>query len=238
MYSNKRIVTAVFLLALIVFSACEKESDIFNNFHNNDVNDIIKFIAIDKDSISADGESQLNITVQITPEADSPYRKVSFSTNYGLFSNQKDSITAPVNYTGQCSVSLTSSKHIGPTIIKAKVKDIVIDTLVYFMTSYPEDFLLSASDYVVDSGNISSIKVDCYRKTGQVTNNLKVLFSVQKVDTINIYPVIDQFGLVENDTASVEIFNPFHAQGKYTIIAKAPISDIDTLTKCIVIQFN
>jgi len=225
------------LIGVIIWS-CKREPTDYSYSNNNEVRSLVRFTSINPDSIPADNASSTIISVQIAPETDSIYRKVLFITDLGTFSNANDSIWVNANYNGQCSARLISSNQIGIVRINAMVKDIAIDTTMYFTTAFPEDFLLSTSNYVIDSGEPAFIKADLYRRFGNVSNNLKVSFFLKSNDTIKVSPIISQYGKVNNDTARAEIINPFYAKGQFTFIAKTSISTNETLEKEIRISFK
>lgn len=226
------------ILTGVIIWSCEREPTDYSYSKNNDVRSLVRFININPASIPADNASSTIISVQIAPETDSVYRKVLFVADKGTFSNANDSIWVNANYNGQCSARLISSTQIGIARINAIVKDIVIDTTMYFTTAFPEDFLLSTSNYVIDSGEPAFIKAELYRRFGNVSNNLKVSFFLKSNDTIKVSPIISQYGVVNNDTVRGEIINPFYAQGLFTFIAKVLISSNDTLEKEIEILFK
>jgi len=229
-----------FLLIVIevVIWSCEREPTYYSYSNKNDVKSLVRFTNINPDSIPADNASYTILSVKIAPETDSVYRKVLFITDKGTFSNANDSIWVNANFNGQCSARLISSNQIGITRINAIVKDIAIDTVIYFTTAFPDDFLLSTSNYVIDSGKSAFIKADLYRRLGNVSNNLKVNFFLKSSDTIKVAPIISQYGKVNNDTARAEIINPFYAKGQFTFIAKTAISTNKTLEKEIRILFK
>lgn len=231
------------MLTVLILVSCEKiwerETDLYEDYHDNgNISNIIKFTSIDPNSIAADSMSSTIVNVQISSKADSAKRFVLLTTNKGRFINGNDSIKVHANTMGNAFVELYSSSTVGIAKLSAIVDNIEIDTTVVFETAYPEDILLSTSDYIIDSNEVAYIKVTSYREIGKTSQNLKVNFEVEINDTALVYPLVPRYSVLTNDTCTIKIENPYQAEGAFNIVAKVPASQTDMLVEKIKLIFN
>lgn len=228
------------LFTVIHITSCGKqESELFKEFHDpNNISDVIRFNSIEPINIPADSMSSTMIHFKISSNADSINRIVLLTSNMGRFINGNDSIYVNANASGNGFVELFSSSNTGITKISATVKNIRIDTTIVFETAFPEDITVSASNYILESGDVTYVKVQSYRIKGNTSNNLKVNFEVQHDNPSTVYPILPKFSVFDNNVCSIKVENPFQAEGDYYILAKVPSSQSDTLTEKIKLLFK
>lgn len=228
----------ILMASFVLLGGCERDDEIFDLNSNGGVplGNVIKFSGVSSGSVLADSLSFTLIKVQVSQNADSLYRSVVLTTTLGVFANNNDTITLPVNALGEAAVQLISDKP-GTAQIRATVKNIPIDTTVVFTPALPEDMILSADDYLLDTTQSINVTSTLFRNTGIPSDNLKVLFKAT-ADTAGRFLVVPPFAFSNNGTASVTITNPFHYRDWFTIEAKTASAKGDTLVRTIRVRIQ
>lgn len=223
---------------LFLLSACERDEDLFdlNSKDGVPLANVIKFATISSGTVLADSVSFALIKVQVSQNADSVNRSVVLTTTLGAFPNNSNTITLPVNALGEASVQLISDKP-GTAQLRATVKNIPVDTTIVFLPALPDDMILRADNYVVDTLHSITVTSQLFRNTGFTSDNLKVLFKATPDNAGNIL-VLPPFAYSNNGTASVTISNPFHYRDWFTIEAKTASAKGDTLVKTIRVRIQ
>lgn len=230
------------LLALcasfILFSGCDRDNELFdlNSKEGVPLSQVIKFSGISAGSVLADSTSFSLIKVQISQNADSVYRTVVLKTSLGKFSNNDTTITLSVNALGEASVQLISDKP-GTALIRATVKNIPIDTSIVFVPALPEDMILTANDYLLDTTQSITVTSQLFRNVGVPSDNSKVLFRAIP-DNASNFLIVPLFAFSNNGMASVTITNPFHFRDWFTIEAKTLSAKGDTLVRNIRVRIQ
>ncbi len=220
--------TALFI-ALSCLTSCDKQDDIYavQNPLGPKIADIISFQSVSSAQVDADSASLCTIKVKITPEAAAKNRAINFSISGGVFTfgDTEHSLTA--NTEGIASISFISSKA-QPVLFKASVSAFSTDTTVFsidttivFKPALPDDFLLTADSFVVDSSKAIIITTTLFRNAskGVPTDPYQVSYKITALDTtVNlVYP---EFAFSQNHSASITAINPFKAKGRFTVEAK------------------
>lgn len=226
------------MVSFVLLGGCERDDDYFdlNSKDGVPLNNVIRFSAVTTGSVLADSVSFALIKVQVSQNADSVNRSVVLTTTLGMFPNNTNTVTLPVNALGEATVQLVSDKP-GTALIRATVKNIPVDTSVVFVPALPDDMILSADNYVVDTNTNITVTSKLFRNTGFASDNLKVLFKATP-DNAGRLLVVPPFAFTNNGTASVTISNPFHYQDWFTIEAKTASAKGDTLVKTIRVRIQ
>ncbi|WP_341835675.1 hypothetical protein WJU16_22880 [Chitinophaga pollutisoli] len=228
------IITAV---SAMMLSGCSKKDDDYQLGKGLQLKDVIAFANTSQAEVAADNTSTYLVGVQISREADSLLRDVVFTVKGGTFDNDDTIQTVTANSSGYAQVRLKSDS-IGSAVVRASVqKYYTIDTAYTFGRSYPNDFLLSASQYVGDTASSFTFTVDLFRAPGKgiVTDPAKVYFNMVSLDT-TLQLVIPAFAYTENQQAMVTATNPFHLAGDFELQVKTLRTDTDTLLRTLRIQ--
>lgn len=239
LFAKSSFIKLSILLFIIGTLACDKEDELYTEYTSKtEISNVIAFTKVPDGKLSADSVSSTRFEIKIASNADSAYRRILVTTDKGRFSNKNDSIFVQVDATGYGQFDLISGTEIGPSTIQAKIKDIIIDTVITFSPSYPEDFLMETSHYVVDSNNTPVIKVKTFKNTGIITPNTRVHYIIKRNDSASTYPIIPPYSVIKNDSTQVEIKNPFDAQGEFVVEAKIAVNEEDSLSKTVILKFN
>jgi len=221
--------------------ACEKEVDTYTEGGEGGpaIKDIIRFTGVSSLQPDADSSSTSVLTVQIYPEADAANRDVLFKTSLGTFENGDTLLAVKANASGIASAMLLSDRA-GRAKVSAEVKSIRIDTTVVFQPAAPDDMLLSADAYRVDTNTSVSVTTQLFRNPGRgkVTDPVKVFFTVTAPDTAAYQLVYPAFAFSEGQAATMAISNPFKQTGIFRVAAYVLSSQNDTLRKEMVIEIQ
>lgn len=213
--------------------ACKRDDKVYAPGNKNaaKVSDIIKFSSISNLNPEADTVGISLINVRINPEADSSNRTVTFSTNLGVFINGQTSITVTANAYGDAQTGIRSTIA-GDAMISASIKSAKIDTLIHFVSALPDDLLISADNYSVDSSQAVNITVSLFRSRirGLPTDGAKIFFSVSPNMGIRalVYPA---FIISSDHKGIIEIKNPFRISGEFKVEAKTLGAAGDTIKR-------
>lgn len=225
------------------FIGCKKEDDVYSvgNPSGVPLADIIKITSVSKLTLEADSLTFSTIEVMINPEASSSNRKVAFTTTNGVFLNGKTTDSVIVNSSGVARVSLLSSKA-GVAIVAAKISSYTRDTVINFTASLPDDMLMSASKYVLDTTESFTVTNKLFRNPGKgkVTDPVKVFYEVTP-EIINTGSLIySQFAFSANRETSISISNPFKLKGRFIVTSKtvSASGNSDTLKRSFIIEIK
>src|SRR5690606_36893904 len=130
------------------------------------VQDIIRFAGVSSLQPAADSSTTSVCTVQIHPEADAANRDVQFKTSLGTFENGDTVLTIKANASGLASATLLIDQA-GAATISAEDKSIRIDTTVVFQPAAPDDILLFADAYRVDTNTSVNVTTQLFRNPGR-----------------------------------------------------------------------
>jgi hypothetical protein len=221
------IIPIISMLGLLI--SCDKQDDLYavQNPLGPKIADIISFQSVSSVQLDADSASLCTVKIKINPEAAAKNRVIDFSISSGVFTfgDTEHSITA--NTEGIASISFISSK-VHPVLFKASVSSFSTDTVVFsidttilFKPALPDDLLLTADSFVVDSSKSIVITANLFRNTGRgvPTDPCQVFYKITPLDTtVNlVYP---EFAFSQNHSASITAINPFKAKGTFTVEAK------------------
>lgn len=223
--------------------SCNKEDDIYSpgNSQGTPISDIIKITNVSRLTIEADTLTVSVIEVEIHPEASEDNRKIAFSTSLGNFQNGKNTDTITVNASGKATISLLSGVT-GIALVSAKVSSYSVDTTITFTTSLPDDMLIEASKYVIDSSETITITSQLFRNPGRgkVSDPVKIYYDIIP-DGGGVSPLIyPSFAFSKNREALVKISNPLNWKGRYQVVSKtiSAQSPSDTIQRSLFIQIK
>ncbi|GAA0548698.1 invasin domain 3-containing protein [Chitinophaga japonensis] len=231
------------LLCLFIAAVmgCEKDVDTYTIGGEDGpaVADIIRFSGVSSLQLEADSSSTSVLTVQLHPEADAANRDVQFKTSLGTFENGDTVLTVKANASGVASATLLSDQA-GTAKVSAEVKSIRIDTTLVFQPAAPDDILLSADAYRVDTNTSVNVTTQLFRNPGRgkVTSPVKVFFTVTAPDTATYQLVYPAFAFSEEKAATITISNPFKQAGAFRIASYVLSAQNDTLRKEILIAIQ
>ncbi len=224
---------------LLIFGIqCKKEDDIYSigNKDAVNLNEIIAFTSVSPVSLIADSVSVCAISVQINVEAGTDSRQVKFYTDGGTFANGDTVQRVTVNSQGAASAFLIS-KVPKKTNVRVSVKDTyIIDTVINFLPSLPDDMLLTADAYTGDTSTGFRFTSVLFRNPGRgiVSDPAKVMFYVTPLDT-NVNMVYPQFAFSDNRTATIDLINPYHVIGRFNVVARAAAASGDSISRSVII---
>ena len=217
-----RNVAIVLLLLILVLDSCKKDEDVYslNNPDGVKLKSIIYFSSLSATSLEADGVSQSLVNIQINPEADPGSRQIILSTTTGNFANGRSTDTITANAAGQASFVLTSKKT-GKSDIRATVKSYTVDTMVVFQPALPQDLMVSADLYVVDTTQSVKITTLLSRDPfkGQVSDPVKVFYAVTPDNPQPGTLIWPDFDYSDQGKSTITVSNPFLLKGGFKIEA-------------------
>jgi len=149
-----------FLLLLIILTcaACSEEAD---------TNDIFSNFVVSPSTISADGESIVDVSVELTDKASTDRRNIVFSTTSGKFtSTNLDKCTIKAEYEAGVLIARTTLKvSTKPGAIEisvqpefdSPVKEFSITQIVHAVASVPKTISLESSSFGVASNHLNEV---------------------------------------------------------------------------------
>lgn len=222
--------------SFLLFSSCEKQDDLFSqqNPMGPQIGDIISIQTVSSTQVDADGVSLCTIKVKIYPQADVANRSVVFKvTGNAKFTNGDTMQTIATNTEGFATASIYNTKA-EAVQVKVSVLTYIIDTTVSFVKALPDDMILTADDYVLDTGQAVHLTSRLYRNAGrgEATDGAKVFFTITPLDTaINF--IYQPFSFSKNQVAADTAINPFRVGGRFRVDSKTVSALGDTLRKTI-----
>jgi hypothetical protein len=218
-------------ILLTCFLSCKRDDEVYSlgNKKGAGINEIISFGTISNPDPEADTTTISLINVQINPEADSANRSVTFNTSLGFFTNGKNTITVTTDAYGRAQAAIKSSTA-GAAMISAAIKAATIDTLIHFIPALPDDILLSADNYSVDTAQTITLMAGLFRNPGRgvPTDPVKIWFTITP-NTL-VYP---EFVNSTAHVGTIAIKNPFNATGTFKVEAKTLGASGDTIMRSI-----
>lgn len=237
--------TSKFFLLLSICGmglACEKVDDdkyVLNNPNGITASEIIMITGLDKDSVEADGESRQAIYLKIHPEADLSSRQVRLTTTLGQFVNGRQTDTIIPNASGKATFYLTSNIP-GMARVYVQIKNIVIDTLFQFKPALPQDMILTAAKYVIDTSETVSVTASLFRNSfkGKVSDPVKVFYTVTP-DVPQSAPLIyPAFDFTQAGKSTIMIANPYFLKGRFKVQATTLGANFDTIRRELFIRIQ
>ncbi len=226
----------IFLALVFLVISCQKQDDLYSlqNPIGPQIGDIISFQTVSSSQTDADGVSLCTVKVKIHPEADAANRAVVFKvTGSARFTNGNSIDTINANTQGFATASFYNNKE-EAVQLKASVLTYIIDTTVSFVKALPDDMVLTADDYVLDTGQAVHLTSRLYRNAGrgEATDGAKVFFTITPLDTaINF--IYQPFSFSKNQVAADTAINPFRVGGRFRVDSKTVSALGDTLRKTI-----
>lgn len=220
-----------------VFAACDRDDEVYSAGNKNATatSDLLKIKSISRLQTEADSAATIVFEYKLNIEADSVNRYVLLQTSLGNFLNGKAIDTVRADAYGIAKASLLSPKS-GTAIITARLKSVVIDTSVTFTPALPDDMLLSANNYVLDTNSNIIVSADLFRNPGRgiVSDPVKVSFSVSSLSGATQTLIYPSFAFSSDKKAVITIANPFKATGQFKVDAKTPSAQGDTIRRNLV----
>jgi hypothetical protein len=204
--------------AALLLIGCRKDDEDYSagNAEAVPTDRIIKITKISEINIPADTETTSTISLHITPDALAANRSISLSTTLGKFSNSQKATTLTVDAHGDGTFTL-SSADIGVATVTATVKGISVDTTLNFQAAPPDDLLLTADHYILDTTQSAVITVMLFRDPGNgvVTNPQKVNFSITGTGADQL--ILPAFAYSTAGNASATLSNPAAIKGSFIV---------------------
>lgn len=217
-------------MALFLFAGCVHQDDYYNGGDKmKTVGDFFTIENISDTVALADSLSTVLIKVKVKTNNSDTSRNVTFQTSLGKFSNGTQEISVKTTSVGFASATLFSNEQ-GDATVTVTDLNLIIDTIVHFRQAPPDDLILTANEYVVDSTQTISLTCFALRDRGVVTDGVKINFKVvDKLDS-SLSLVVNPISFTKARKAVVTVSNPFHLHGKFIAEAWALKTD-GTLTK-------
>lgn len=236
---------AIGLFTLFYLASCEKQDDLYSlqNPMGPQIGGIIAFKSVSGIQVDADSFSLCTVTVKINPEAVTPNRTITFKVSGGArFTNGDTSQVVTANTEGLATVAFRNPKP--ETVqLKAAISNFSIDTIVSFMSVLPDDMILTAERYNLDSSTSESaiVNVKLYRNAGrgQVTDGAKVQYSVVALDTTGLNLVLPgsfQYSVSQQVVFSLQ--NPYKIGGRFNITATTKAADGTNISQTVPIRIR
>lgn len=196
----KKIFIYVFLS--FILSSCYKESDY--NLTNMNPDDVISNIAIENDTILANGKSSTKISVEIPVNSDDDLSSVKISTSAGEFQeNNLKEITKDaklvITETGTKKIAeftIISSLNAGKISLEITVQNVSKTIYIYFGFNYPEKIRTTPSALQISPSSGDEIEI-----TTKISSNNGLPSIGQKVDLYakdSVYNCIGSFRVYNN----------------------------------------
>jgi hypothetical protein len=241
MKTFKRFYKSIFIVILLVLISCTREDQEYslNNPKGLSTNSLIYFKKIDHTIVEADGTSYSTIAVQIHPETDPQYRSISLKTTIGKFANGRTTDTISANADGLVYFTVKSNVP-ERAKISAMVRSYSIDTLIDFRPALPDDLLIGADQFVINTTQSVTINTNLMRNSFRwiVSDPIKIFYVVKPLATQS-YPLIyPSFAMSTQGTSTITITNPFGITGDFKVETKALSASNDTLRKTLTFRIN
>lgn len=237
-----KIISPLFLFTIILLMvSCQKQDDLYSqqNLIGPQIGDIISFQTVSSSNVDADGVSLCTIKVKINPEAEAVNRAVVFKVTGNAKLTNGDTVqTITANTQGFATASFYNTKA-ESVQVKASVLTYSIDTSIIFKIALPDDLLLEADNYLLDSSMAQPVhlttKLFRNANRGIVSDGAKVFFTITPLDT-TINFIYQPFVYSQNQIAVDTAINPFKIGGRFKIETKTVSAIGDTLIKVINIR--
>jgi hypothetical protein len=166
----------IFLVIVIIFFACAKNSDyVINKGLSPD--DIIKFTSITPDSAYADSNSQVIIRVSVNPNTDTP-QDVTLTTDKGIINGKSASETMTTNLNRYVDFVLTAGQLSGPVFLRTTVaSSYTRDTTLIFGKAYPDTIIIRPDAFTVSAGSTLNVNIDLLRFKGYASKDQNIFLS-------------------------------------------------------------
>ncbi len=225
----KRYIILAALLSCLF--SCKRDDEVYSLGNKKDVGiaGIIKFGTISNLAPEADTATLSLINIQINPEADTINRVVIFTTSLGTFTNGKTTISVTADAYGHAQAGIRSAVA-GDAGISAAIHAATIDTLIHFVPALPDDLLVTADHYSVDTTQTINITTTLFRNTGRgvPSDPARIWFAITP-NTL-VYPA---FVNSAAHIGAITVTNPFKVTGNFTLQAKTLSASGDTIRRSI-----
>ena len=229
----------ILALSILYFYSCKRDDDVYsiNAANGPQLNDIIRFSSISRMQLDADSTTESTITVRLDPEV-AP-TSIVFKTSKGVFDNGDTTQTIASNSQGIASVNILGDKT-GTARVSATVKTYKIDTALTFIPALPDDIIVTADAYTVDTSVSINIITTLVRNPGRgkVSAPLKVYYATVQVDSNTQKLVFPPFSFTKQDQGTAAINNPFKVNTSFTFQAKVVSASGDTLRRNVFLRIQ
>lgn len=233
---NNKNIFMILLFVLTIFG-CEKTEYTLNSDNGPQVSDVIWFESIGSTILVADSASNVDIRISLNKLADTAFKRVNITTDKGLFANGEKSILIVANAERKAVATLYSGVEEGTAHIRATVNSISIDTSLQFIKALPNNIQINPSAIVTDKEKIK-LGLKLGREEGRVGKDIMVILKYESLDTIGGILDIQPSMMVERETDSITISNPFNLKGRFEIIAKAQNQELDSISAASIFVFQ
>lgn len=225
------------LTGMFLLCTCKKDDEVYTagNRKGASLSSIIRVTGISVATLEADTADVSQITLHIDPESDPANRTITVNTTLGNFLNGNKSMTLTADAAGN-AVAVIRSPLAGDAQVTATVKSISVDTVVHFKPAPADDLLLTADNYNTDTSGVINVTATLSRNPGRglPSDPAKVYFTVTPGTgaTALVYPA---FANTTAHVATAAIKNPFKVPGTFTIEAKTPGDNADTIRRTVTV---
>ena len=198
--------------------------------------DIIKLSVPQNKTIPADGNSIIELTVQIPSNADDTKRTITFNTSEGAFlgSNSKTE-QQKADILGKAITQLRSIQSPAIAYISAETNGFKRTDRIEFVRAFPEKIIVETGtvDYKIKDANNPTITTKLLRSIGKTSSNTEVAlkaFDGSGVNEIGIFKNITTSNLNGEVTANLVITTTSY-RGKCIVRAIVNDSNLKTEVK-------
>ena len=188
--------------------------------------DLVDF-KVDSGQIAADNFSSTRMTAMVPNEAQQAIRRVTFTTETGVFTGTNSSTeVVSVNDSGIAVAELRAPRSIGTSTIRATAGHTVLSKTIKFVRALADTVLVEPNDFTIEPTGEVTLTASLRRAIGQVSPGAEVTF----VATDSANRIVGTFGTpsLSNDGGIVTVrFNPagtLQAIGVITIKATTQAS--------------
>lgn len=203
-------------------------------------------LAIDSSFLPADGQSSRILTATLGTEADAD-QSVTFKTSDGKLSDLASTVSPDSETiieikagTRTAQAILTAGTEANDQVkVIASVGDFEVFQEIEFKPALPELATLQPDAYQlgVGSGTTTTLRVNCYRDQGQVSDGTLIRVSAAQKDTSTANARFDELAVLTNGEAMTEISPVGQGTGVLVFTVKIP-TDGDSLIKEVEILFE
>lgn len=165
--------------ASLIMVCCSKEADPLVPTKFEEVKPGDLSLSLLGDSITADGITYARFLLKMNRELLSNHRTVTFTISpIGKFSNGNNTTTSTFDENGE-SIVYVSSVNVGMATVKAEISNLTsLSASVNFVTSFPEQLLVSPAVGTMPSGPVSSTNIvtKLVKASGVVSEGLTVFY--------------------------------------------------------------
>lgn len=210
-----------FALLAVLLQGCTRDDKVYGigNDEGYSAADVLRFEdTVGSVPVPADTQSTAIIGIQVSPQAASSNRSVYVTTDLGHFGDGSSADSIYVDAAGKGAIRLHSGVP-GIATITATLKDIRVARTLSFVAAMPDDLLLTADKYAVDTTEAIQLTAVLSRTPGfgKVTDPVKVLFTISGTGADQL--VMPQFAQSSTSTANVTLSNPFRISGSFIVTA-------------------